>query len=143
MVPHPAWGKPGEALGIGELEPTQIFNGRGEFVADFHADRKNEMIAQRILAVLAATFLVGAVAVATLEPPLLPLGQALLGVDHDLLRTAHDGTVRYLGPWIWDDLAQPVLARPAWLMPASLGLIFAGMAFSFSSRTDARRHRRS
>ena len=81
------------------------------------------MIAQRILAVLAATFLVGAVALATLEPPLLPLGQALLGVDRDLLRTAHDGTVRYLGPWIWDDLAQPVLARPAWLLPASLGLI--------------------
>ena len=101
------------------------------------------MIAQRILAVVAAVFLVGAVAVATLEPPDLPLGLALVEFDNDLVKTAHDGTLRYVGPWLWDDLAQPLLARPAWLLPASLGLIFAGMAFSFSSRADARGHRRS
>jgi hypothetical protein len=101
------------------------------------------VITQRIFAVLAATFLVGAIAVATLGPPELPLGQALIGIDSGMVKSAHDGSVRWLGPWIWDDVAQPLLARPAWLLPASLGLIFAGMAFSLSSRADARRHRRS
>ena len=47
------------------------------------------MIAQRILAVLAAMFLVGAVALATLGPPEVPLGQALFMIDHDLMDATH------------------------------------------------------
>jgi hypothetical protein len=89
-------------------------------------------------------FLVGAVALATLGPPSVPLGQVLLLVDHDLTRTLHDGVQQHLAAWIWDDAIQPLLVRPAWLVPASLGLLFAGAALSVTSRKPAgRTHRRS
>ena len=48
------------------------------------------MIAQRILAVVAAMFLVGAVAVAMLGPPEVPLGQLLFMIDHDLMDATHN-----------------------------------------------------
>lgn len=43
------------------------------------------MIARRILAVLSAILLVGAIALAMLGPPEVPLGQAIFMVDHDLM----------------------------------------------------------
>ena len=102
------------------------------------------MTLQRILAIIAATLLVGAVALATLGPPDVPLGQMLLLIDHDLTEALHTGTERYLADWIWADVMTPLLVRPAWLIPAALGLICAGFAMSISSRKPARRpHRRS
>jgi len=99
---------------------------------------------QRIFAVLAAILLVGAAAVAILGPPAVPLGQALLMIDHDLTDTLRAGIQQHLWAWLWLDVAQPLLVRPAWLVPASLGLICAGAAFSVSPRKPAgRTHRRS
>ena len=87
------------------------------------------MIAQRILAVLAAMLLVGAVALAMLGPPGVPLGQVLFMVDHDLMNAAHT--------FIGTHLA-------AWLVPAALGLVAGGMSLSLSTRKTTRRsHRRS
>ena len=54
------------------------------------------MIAQRIFAVLAAALLVGAVALATLGPPEVPLGQAMFMVDHDLMDAMHSGIEQHL-----------------------------------------------
>ena len=62
------------------------------------------MIAQRIFAVLAAMLLVGAVALAMLGPPSVPLGQALFMVDHDLMDALHSGVERHLSSWLWDRL---------------------------------------
>ena len=102
------------------------------------------MIAQRILAVLAALMLVGAVALAMLGPPSVPLGQALFMLNHDLMDVLHSGVERHLSAWLWENIAMPLLLRPAWLVPAALGLICAGISLSLSTRKSARRsHRRS
>jgi hypothetical protein len=102
------------------------------------------VIAQRILAVLAALLLVGAVALAMLGPPSVPLGQALFMLNHDLMDVLHSGVERHLSAWLWENIAMPLLLRPAWLVPAGLGLICAGISLSLSTRKTARRsHRRS
>ena len=102
------------------------------------------MIAQRIFAVLAAVMLVGAVALAMLGPPEVPLGQIMFMVDHDLMNAMHSGIEKHLASWIWDYFVAPLLIRPAWLVPAGVGLIFTGMALTLSNRKPAHRsHRRS
>ena len=102
------------------------------------------MIAKRALAVLAAVMLVGAVALATLGPPSVPLGQLLFMIDHDLMAVLHNSTEKYLAGWLWDYVAVPLMLRPAWLVPAALGLICAGLSFTLSPRNSAHRsHRRS
>ncbi len=102
------------------------------------------MIAQRILAVLAAILLVGAVALAMLGPPAVPLGHALFMLDHDLMEGMHAFIGHHLHAWLWDNLVVPLLVRPAWLVPAALGLICAGMSLSLSTRKSTHRsHRRS
>jgi hypothetical protein len=99
---------------------------------------------QRILAVISAFLLVGAVALATLGPPSVPLGQLLLMLDHDLTDALRSGIEQHLSAWMWSDVVVPVLVRPAWLVPAALGLICAGAAFSVSGRKPAGRpHHRS
>lgn len=102
------------------------------------------MIAQRVLAVLAAMLLVGAVALAMLGPPEVPLGQALFMVDHDLMDGLHYFIGQHLHAWLWDHLMMPLMLRPAWLLPAALGLICGGISLSLSTRkTTHRSHRRS
>jgi hypothetical protein len=99
---------------------------------------------QRILAVISAILLVGSVALATLGPPSVPLGQLLLMIDHGLTEALRSGIEQHLAAWIWSDMAVPLMVRPAWLVPAALGLICAGAAFSVSGRkTASRPHRRS
>ncbi len=102
------------------------------------------MIAQRILAVLAAVLLVGAVALAMLGPPSVPLGQALFMLDHDFMNALHSGIERHLSAWMWNNLLVPLMVRPAWLVPASVGLICGGLSLSLATRKSAHRsHRRS
>lgn len=102
------------------------------------------MIAQRILAILAAMLLVGAVALAMLGPPAVPLGQVLFMIDHDLMEGVHRFIGSNLANWLWDYLIVPLMLRPAWLVPAALGLVCAGLSLSLSTRKPAQRsHRRS
>jgi hypothetical protein len=102
------------------------------------------VIAQRILAVSAAVLLVGAVALAMLGPPGVPLGQVLFMINHDLVEAVHTFVGTHLAMWLWDYLIVPVMIRPAWLVPAGLGLICGGVSLSLSTRKSARRsHRRS
>jgi hypothetical protein len=99
---------------------------------------------QRILAIVSAILLVGSVALATLGPPSVPLGQLLLMLDHDLAAALQNGIEQHVADWMWSDLVMPLLVRPAWLVPATLGLICAGAAFSVPARKPAGRpHRRS
>jgi hypothetical protein len=97
------------------------------------------VIAQRILAVLSAILLVGSVAIATLGPPGVPLGQAVFMLDHDLMDRVHRFIATNMTDWVWSELTVPLLLRPAWLVPASVGLICAGIAVSLSNRKPARR----
>ncbi len=88
--------------------------------------------------------LVGAVALAMLGPPEVPLGQALLMLDHDLMDGMHTFIGTHLAAWLWDYGLMPLLVRPAWLVPAGLGLVCGGLSLSLSTRKTARRsHRRS
>jgi len=102
------------------------------------------VIAQRVLAIIAAILLVAAVAVATFGPQSVSLGQALLLLDRDVLAKLPLWSTRVLGNWVWETLIQPLLVRPAWLFPASLGLVCIGLSLSLSNRkTTHRSHRRS
>ena len=102
------------------------------------------MITQRVLAIVSAALLVGAIALAMLGPPQVPLGQLLFMVDHDLMEAVHQFVGSHLASWLWDYLLVPVLVRPAWLVPGAIGLICGGMSLSLSTRKSAHRsHRRS
>ena len=102
------------------------------------------MAAHRVLAVIAAVLLVGAVALATLGPPSVPLGQLLFMIDHDTTNRVQGWVLHYLGNWVWRFGVSPVLVRPAWLVPAALGLVCLGASLTLSTRKPAHRsHRRS
>jgi hypothetical protein len=102
------------------------------------------VIAQRVLAVLAAILLVAAVAIATFGPQSITLGQAVSLLDHDVLDKLPVWSARVFGNWIWDTVVQQLLIRPAWLLPASAGIICIGLSMSLSNRkTTHRSHRRS
>jgi hypothetical protein len=102
------------------------------------------VIAQRVLAVIAAVLLVAAVGVATFGAESISLGQAVFLLDHDVLDKLPLWSSRTLGNWMWVSVIQPLLERPAWLLPASAGLVCAGISLSLSNRkTTHRSHRRS
>ncbi len=102
------------------------------------------MIAQRVLAVIAAVLLVAAVGIATFGSESVSLGQALFLLDDSALDTLMKWSNRIGGHWAWGSVVQPLLVRPAWLVPASLGIICSGLALSLSNRkTTHRSHRRS
>jgi hypothetical protein len=102
------------------------------------------VIAQRALAVIAAVLLVAAVAIATFGSESISLGQALYLLNHDVLNKLPTWSSRTLGNWMWVEVIQPMLLRPAWLIPASAGLVCAGLSLSLSNRkTTHRSHRRS
>jgi hypothetical protein len=102
------------------------------------------VIVQRILAVLAASLLVGAVALAMLGPPDMPLGAALFLIDHDLVHAFQGGIQAHFDRWMWDDVVLPFLVRPVWLLPAFLGLVLAGVSLTLSNnqRQSQRSQRR-
>jgi len=95
------------------------------------------------MAVLAALLLVGAVALVVLAPPELPLGRALFLLNHDLPRALEGGIEAHAAHWMWDDVAMPLLLRPVWLLPASIGILCAGAALTLGSRTGTGPRRRS
>jgi hypothetical protein len=78
------------------------------------------VIATRVLAVLAAVLLVGALTLASVLPPDLPLAAALAMLDPDLLRQAQGYANDYLPGWAWPYIATPFLGRPVWLLPVAL-----------------------
>ncbi|GAC1345705.1 MAG: hypothetical protein NVSMB18_25970 [Acetobacteraceae bacterium] len=96
-------------------------------------------MAARIFAVLAALLLVAAVAIATLTPQGLTLGQGLVMLDRGMTAwmRAHSAD------WAWQWLELPFMVRPLWLVPACLGVICAGMAASLNlgSASPSRRRR--
>jgi hypothetical protein len=100
------------------------------------------VITQRVLAVLAAVCLVGAVAIATLEAPDVPLGTALSMLDSDFLAAVEDGLHAHVSQWMWDEMVMPLLVRPAWLLPAAFGLVCAGISLTLTNRQGPQRSTR-
>jgi hypothetical protein len=97
------------------------------------------MIASRILAALAALFLVTAVAIASLTPLGMTLGQGLMLMDGGWLAWMQKHSI----PWAWTWVELPFLLRPLWLIPATIGLICVGAAasLSFGKASPSRRKR--
>lgn len=96
-------------------------------------------MAARIFAVLAALLLVAAVAIGTLTPPGLTLGQGLVMLD----RAGPTWLREHSAAWLWNFIEVPFMVRPLWLIPACLGLICAGMAATFNLGSASPRRRRS
>jgi hypothetical protein len=63
-------------------------------------------------------------------------------MNHDALSVVQAFTHEHAMGWLWDHVARPTLLRPAWLLPASLGLICIGCAATLNSRGAPRSHRR-
>ncbi len=100
------------------------------------------MNASRALAVLAAATLVAAFALATLLQPMLTLAGLIIMGDAHILYAAREFILAHLPGWVWTDLAMPLLLRPCWLLPASLGIVFAGGAMSLAFRNGVPRSHR-
>jgi hypothetical protein len=96
------------------------------------------VIVHRILAVLAALLLIGAFAMATLGPPGVPLGHVLFTLDTPLM----DWVQEHLASWLWRNLVVPLLLRPAWLLPATVGVVLAGASLTLASRLQTHGPRR-
>ena len=107
-----------------------------------HARSALPVIATRILAILAATLLVGAFTLATVLPPDMPLAAVLPMLDHDFVQQAQGYANDYLPSWVWPHVAMPVLVRPAWLLPAASGVVCAGAAATLASAVGSSRSRR-
>ncbi len=96
----------------------------------------------KTLAVLSAVLLVGAVALGTLGPPDMTLGEALAVADHVRINAIEAWVRGNLSPWFWDHPAAAMLARPLWLAPAAAGLLLGGGALTVASSQKAPNSRR-
>jgi len=92
------------------------------------------MILSRVMAVLAAILLVTAFALATVLPPGTSLVELIADMDHPTLVWLKTASDLHLPAWVWDNLEIPLLVRPAWLLPTSLGLVALGCSVTLGSR---------
>ena len=99
-------------------------------------------MAAKMFAVLAATLLVGAVAVGTLGPQDLSLGEALTGLDRLRFAAVEQYVRGHLSAWLWDHPIRALLVRPPWLLPTALGVLFAGVAMTTATSQKAPNSRR-
>ena len=102
----------------------------------------SRQIAARVCAVFAAAWLVAAFALASLFPPELRLGQLISLADYSLLVGLQDLVRGHLSPWLWSYVCVPLLLRPAWFVPAALGIVSVGLAVTLNSRAGPARSRR-
>jgi hypothetical protein len=96
------------------------------------------MIASRVFAAFAALFLVTGVAIASLMPLGMTLGQGLMLVDGGWLAWMQ----KHSASWIWTALELPFLLRPLWLIPVALGLVCAGAATTLNFGKTSPSHRK-
>ena len=97
------------------------------------------ILAARLFTVLAAVTGVAAVALAALLPVDDALADVLIMVRPDAIDWLRDHTAL----WLWNSFGASLLVRPAWMLPAMLGVLFGGAATSVSMRNAAPSRRRS
>ena len=86
--------------------------------------------------------LVGAVAGVTLAPPDFTLGDALTAADRMKIAAVEIWVRSRMSSWLWDHPVVALLARPLWLVPASMGLLLAGAAMTVATSRKAATTRR-
>lgn len=82
----------------------------------------------RVLAVLAAVCLVTAFTLLLMLPPMLSLNECISRVDHLMLVGMQNMIRDHISAWVWQTLLVPLLVRPSWLLPLSLGIVLGGAA---------------
>ena len=100
------------------------------------------MLISRIFTVLAAILLVVTFGLIVLAPYDLPLVQGVTAFDPGLLERAHALIVHWMGTGTWAAVITPLLARPVWLIPLSLGMVCVGVATTTNVPPTAHRTRR-
>jgi hypothetical protein len=107
-------------------------------------DKTDFPLVARVFTVLAAVFLVAAIALATMLPPDMTLHEAMHAIDAGRADDLQRGLIGMFGKGIWTWLIAPLLLRPVWLAPLSLGLICVGGALTASFHAPPRtKHRQS
>lgn len=102
------------------------------------------VLLSRIFTVFAAALLVLAFALGVLAPPDMVLAQGMDAMDPSLVTSVRDIVVRALGNGAWTGVLVPILARPIWLVPLSLGIVCGGVAMTTAMpAAPSRRQRRS
>lgn len=91
--------------------------------------------------IIAVGFFIAAFALAITIPPDTSLAAVLALIDPLLPGHIHGVIANYLPPWVWVDVALPLLLRPAWLFPATIGIVFGGAALTLHSTAQTRRSR--
>jgi hypothetical protein len=98
----------------------------------------------RVFAVLAAILLVGSVALASLLPEDMSLAQALQALGGGTPADMQRELTAAVGSFITNMILGPILIRPVWMIPVSLGLICVGGAVTALTQGAPRpRQRRS
>jgi len=106
--------------------------------------RKGRLIAYRAFVALAAACFVGAFAIAALAPVGLTLAGGLARLDQaaaSWLRPVMNGTGPAAFHPSWHIVIVPFLVRPAWILPAMIGLISAGLAVTIGRAVGKPRRR--
>lgn len=100
------------------------------------------VIAFRIFAALCAGALVCAFAIAALLPPEMDLAAMLVAMDPRMLPAIHGFFVGHGAPGIYKHVLLPFLLRPGWMLPAMIGVIAGGIAFSVNHTGPTRQSTR-
>jgi hypothetical protein len=106
------------------------------------ADKTDMSLSAKTFSVLAAAFLIGSLALATLLPPDMSLHEAVHVLDATRADTIQNAVIGGVGKGFWDTAVVPLLMRPVWLIPLFLGLICVGGALSSSFQATPRTKRR-
>jgi hypothetical protein len=100
------------------------------------------VIKLRVFAVLAALFLVAAVALGSILPADEPLSQIIADADSTTLPALQGFLLQHIGAWAWQNAAVPLLVRPTWLLPLALGILCVGAVTTLNWRQTPSRPRR-
>jgi hypothetical protein len=93
----------------------------------------------RIFTVVAAVLLVTAFALMMLPPDGLSLKEGLAQIGPNTPEALMNGVRRTLGAEVWARVFLPLLVRPVWMLPLSLGVVCVGVAATTMPPTESPR----
>jgi hypothetical protein len=99
------------------------------------------VLVSRIFTVIAAVLLVGAFGLLVLAPYDMPLTQGMSAIDPTLPDHLRRAILDTVGNGVWRWALAPVLARPIWLIPLSVGMLCVGVATTTNTPTAPHRTR--
>jgi hypothetical protein len=89
-----------------------------------------------IFLITALVFFLTSAAMAVVLPADEALESTLKALDPTAVEALHRGGQAILPSGLWRYLVVPVLMRPAWLLPACIGIVAIGLAMTSGRRAD-------